>query len=630
MTRRLTSVQALENLRDSLLAGRDPQRPVIALCAGTGCQACGCGKVAAAFDNAIRDQGLQGKVELRLSGCQLLCERGPLALVLPHGFFYQRLRPEDAAEVVETSAVGGKVIERLLYSDPATGKRYVRQEEVPFFSRQQRLLTANNGAIDPTKIEDYIAADGFRALARVLTGMKPEEVVALIRRSGLRGRGGGGYPTGVKWAQCRNAPSADGVRYIIGNGDEGDPGAFMDRSLMEDNAPLVIEGMTIGAYAIGKPGRPVGYLYVRNEYPLAVERLELALRQARELGLLGENILGTGFDFDIQINRGGGAFVCGESTALMASIEGFAGQPRAKYVHTVERGLNSKPTNLNNVETWANVPLVIERGAEWFSGIGTGDVSKDPWGGSTGTKIFALVGKVINTGLVEVPMGRTLREIIFDIGGGIRDGKKFKAVQTGGPSGGCLPEEALDLPVDFDNLTKAGSMMGSGGMIVMDEGTCMVDVARYFVDFLVEESCGKCVPCREGLTQLSHMLHAIVEGKATDETLVALEALSDVVRDASLCALGQTAPNPVLSTLKHFRGEYEAHIREHRCPAAVCKSLLTFGINDKCNGCLVCLRECPSGAITGERKKLHVIDPAKCTHCGVCQAVCKFNAVDVR
>jgi NADH-quinone oxidoreductase subunit F len=630
MTRRLTSVQALKELRETLVAARDPRRPVIALCAGTGCQACGCAKVAAAFDQAIRDQGLGGKVELRLSGCQLLCERGPLVLVQPHGFFYQRVRPEDAAEIVEQSALGGKVIERLLVADPATGRRYVRQEDVPFFQRQQRLLTAQNGRIDPTRIEDYLVVGGYGALARVLTEMKPEDVVALIRRSGLRGRGGGGYPTGVKWAQCRGAPSPDGVRYVIGNGDEGDPGAFMDRSLMEDNAAMVIEGMTIGAYAIGVPGAPVGFIYVRNEYPLAVERLELALRQARELGLLGENILGTGFNFDIQINRGGGAFVCGESTALMASIEGFAGQPRAKYVHTVERGLYNKPTNLNNVETWANVPLIVERGAEWFAGIGTGDVSKDPWGGSTGTKIFALVGKVINTGLVEVPMGRTLREIIFDIGGGIRDGRKFKAVQTGGPSGGCLPEALLDMPVDFDRLTEAGSMMGSGGMIVMDEGTCMVDVARYFVDFLVEESCGKCVPCREGLTQLSHMLHAVADGTATEATLTALESLAEVVHDASLCALGQSAPNPVLSTLKHFREEYLAHIREHRCPAAVCRALLTYTINDKCTGCMVCLKECPAAAITGEKKQLHVIDQAKCTQCGVCRAVCKLDAVDVR
>jgi NADH-quinone oxidoreductase subunit F len=630
MTRRLTSVQALEKLRETLLADCDPQRPVIALCSGTGCQACGCSKVAAAFEKAIRDQGLADKVELRLSGCQLLCERGPLALVQPHGFFYQRLRPEDAAEVIQMSALGGKVIERLLFTDPGTGQRYERQEDVPFYSRQQRLLTAHNGRIDPTKLEDYIAVGGYRALARVLTGMKPEEVVALIRRSGLRGRGGGGYPAGVKWAQCRKATSADGVRYIIGNGDEGDPGAFMDRSLMEDNAAMVLEGMTIGAYAIGTPGTPVGYIYVRNEYPLAVERLTLALEQTRELGLLGENILGSGFSFDIQINRGGGAFVCGESTALMASLEGYTGQPRAKYVHTVERGLNNKPTNLNNVETWANVPLIVERGAEWFAGVGTGDVSKDPWGGSSGTKIFALVGKVNNTGLVEVPMGRTLREIIFDIGGGIRDGRTFKAVQTGGPSGGCLPASFLDMPVDFDKLAAAGSMMGSGGMIVMDDGTCMVDVARYFIDFLVEESCGKCVPCREGLTQMSHMLHAIVGGKASEATLTALESLAEVVQDASLCALGQTSPNPVLSTLKHFRDEYLAHIREHRCPAAVCKALLTYTINDKCTGCMVCLKECPSTAITGEKKKLHVIDQALCTRCGVCRSVCKLAAVDVR
>jgi NADH:ubiquinone oxidoreductase subunit F (NADH-binding) len=404
----------------------------------------------------------------------------------------------------------------------------------------------------------------------------------------------------------------------------------MDRSLMEGNPHLVLEGMIIGAYAIGSPGKPVGYIYVRNEYPLAVDRLTRAIGQARERGLLGPNILGSGFDFDIRINRGGGAFVCGESTALMASIEGYAGQPRAKYVHTVERGLDNKPTNLNNVETWANVPVIVAKGAAAFAAVGTGDVSKDPWGGSAGTKIFALVGKVNNTGLVEVPMGRTLREILFDIGGGIRDGRKFKAVQTGGPSGGCLPESALDMPVDFDRLTAAGSMMGSGGMIVLDDRTCMVDLARYFIDFLVEESCGKCVPCRDGLTQMSHLLHAIVQGKATEATLARLEALCEVVRDASLCALGTSAPNPVLSTLQHFRDEYLAHIRERRCPAAVCRDLLAYSINEKCTGCMVCFKECPAHAITGEKKKLHVIDPAKCTHCGVCHAVCKLDAVDVR
>ena len=526
--------------------------------------------------------------------------------------------------------LGGKPIERLQYVDPVTGARAARQEDVGFYKHQMRVLLEHNGWIDPTSIEDYIAVGGYRSLGRVVGGMRPEDVVALVRQSGLRGRGGGGYPTGVKWAQCRNASAPDGVRYIIGNGDEGDPGAFMDRSLMEGNPHLVLEGMIIGAFAIGSPGKPVGYIYVRNEYPLAVERLTRALDQAREFGLLGRNILGSGFDFDIRLNRGGGAFVCGESTALIASIEGYAGQPRAKYVHTVERGLDNKPTNLNNVETWANVPLLIGKGAAAYAAVGTGDVSKDPWGGSTGTKIFALVGKVNNTGLVEVPMGRTLREIIFDIGGGIRDGRKFKAVQTGGPSGGCLPESSLDMPVDFDHLAAAGSMMGSGGMIVMDDGTCMVDLARYFIDFLVEESCGKCVPCREGLTQLSHLLHAIVEGRATEATLGRLEALTEVVRDGSLCALGQSAPNPVLSTLHHFRDEYLAHIREKRCPAAVCQVLLTYTINDKCTGCMVCFKECPAQAITGEKKKLHVIDPAKCTHCGVCRAVCKLDAVDVR
>ncbi|MDI7268148.1 MAG: NADH-ubiquinone oxidoreductase-F iron-sulfur binding region domain-containing protein [Myxococcota bacterium] len=619
------------------MARRDPRRPAVSVCAGTGCVACGALKLADAFGRETAARGLADKVDVRINGCHGFCERGPLVLVHPHGFFYQRVRPEDVGEILERSVLAGEQIERLQYVDPVTGARAVRQEDVPFYKHQLRVLLEHAGWIDPTAIDDYLAVGGYRALARVLTGMKPEEVVDLVRRSGLRGRGGGGFPAGVKWQECRKASSApggcsapDGVRYIIGNGDEGDPGAFMDRSLMEGNPHLVIEGMIIGAYAIGTPGTPVGYIYVRHEYPLAVERLTLALGQARELGLLGENILGTGFDFDIRINRGGGAFVCGESTALMASLEGFPGQPRAKYVHTVERGLYGRPTNLNNVETWANVPPIVERGVEWYTSIGTGDVSRDPWGGSKGTKIFALVGKVNNTGLVEVPMGRTLREIIFDIGGGIRDGRAFKAVQTGGPSGGCLPESLLDLPVDFDKLTEAGSMMGSGGMIVMDEGTCMVDVARYFVDFLVAESCGKCVPCREGLTQLSHLLHSIADGTAGEETLAAIEALCEVVRDAGLCALGQTAPNPVRSTIRHFRDEYLAHIRERRCPAAVCKALLTFTINDRCNGCTVCAKECPAAAIAGERKKPHVIDPARCTRCGVCRAVCKVDAVDVR
>jgi NADH:ubiquinone oxidoreductase subunit F (NADH-binding)/ferredoxin len=449
--------------------------------------------------------------------------------------------------------------------------------------------------------------------------MQPEEVIEEIKKSGLRGRGGGGFPTGRKWDFCRNAPSSDSIRYVICNADEGDPGAYMDRSLLEGNPHSVVEGMVIGAYAMGAHD---GYVYVRLEYPLALNNLGIALGQAREYGLLGQNILGSGFDFNVKVSRGGGAFICGESTALMASLEGRVGEPRPKHIHTALQGLYGKPTNLNNVETWANVPLIINRGADWYSQIGTE--------GSKGTKIFSLVGKINNTGLVEVPMGITLREIIYDIGGGIPRGKKFKAIQTGGPSGGCLPESLIDLPVDFDRLTDVGSMMGSGGMIVMDEGTCMVDIARYFVKFLTEESCGKCVPCREGLDRMLDILTDITEGRGKEGDIELLEELGGLLKETSLCALGTTASNPVLSTIKYFRGEYEAHIREKRCPAGVCKALITFIIDaEKCTGCGLCLRECPQEAISGEKKKPHVIDQSKCIRCGLCRDSCKFEAIIV-
>jgi NADH-quinone oxidoreductase subunit F len=628
MSTRLTSKKMLEDLRQEIQKSKDPKQPVIALCGGTGCQACGCRRVLAAIQQEIATQKLEGKLRIHLTGCQLLCERGPLVIVHPHGHFYQRVKPEDAAELCQ-AALTGKAISRLQYIDLAE-KHYLRQEDVPFYQSQMRLLTQYNGLLDPTRIEDYIGVGGYAALATVLTSMKPEQVIADITKSGLRGRGGGGFPAGVKWESCRQAPSSDGVRYLIGNGDEGDPGAFMDRSLMEDNAHMIIEGMAIGAYAIGTPGKPVGYLYVRNEYPLALERLASALQQARAYGLLGENILGSELNFDITINRGGGAFVCGESTALMASIEGAVGEPRAKHIHTVVAGLWDKPTNLNNVETWANVPLIINRGVDWFTSIGTGDVRTDPWGGSKGTKIFALVGKVNNTGLVEVPMGVSLRKIIFDIGGGIRDGRKFKAVQTGGPSGGCLPESLLDLKVDFDQLTEVGSMMGSGGMIVMDERTCMVDVARYFLHFLADESCGKCVTCREGLVQLCAIVDRVCAGNAREGDIALMEELGETVADASLCALGQTAPNPLRSTLRYFREEYEEHVHQQKCRARVCKSLIRFSvIPEKCIGCLLCKRKCPSLAVSGEAKEVHVIDQSKCIKCGVCEEVCRYDAIAV-
>ena len=503
----------------------------------------------------------------------------------------------------------------MLYHDPVSGEKKIYVKDITFYQKQNRLLLENNTRVDPTEIKDYLAINGYGALAKVLGKMTPEAVIDVVKLSGLRGRGGGGFPTGRKWESTRDAPGD--IKYVICNADEGDPGAYMDRSILEGNPHSVLEGMIIGAYAIGSNE---GYVYVRNEYPLAVSNLSTAIKQARELGLLGTNILGSGFSFDIKVNRGGGAFVCGESTALMASLEGKPGEPRAKYIHTSEKGLWDRPSNLNNVETWANVPMIINKGAKWFSGIGTPS--------SKGTKVFSLVGKINNTGLVEVPMGMTLREIIFDIGGGIPGGKSFKAVQTGGPSGGCIPENLLDIPVDYERLTEVGSMMGSGGMIVMDEDTCMVDLAKYFTNFLQEESCGKCVPCREGLRRMGEILKDITEGNASMEDLLLIEDLAGMLKDASLCALGATAANPVMSTLKYFRDEYVAHIIDHKCPAGVCRELITYGIDpDNCTGCGLCKKNCPPLAISGERKQTHVIDTEKCIKCGICYDVCKFEAV---
>jgi len=536
-------------------------------------------------------------------------------VIRPKRIFYQRGKPEDIPEIISETALNGNIIERLLYVDPVTNEKIIYEPDVPFYKRQTRTIFGANGEIDPTNIEDYIAVGGYSALSKALFHMSPEEIIEEVKKSGLRGRGGGGFPTGRKWQSCRDAK--DDIKYVICNADEGDPGAYQDRSLLEGNPHSVLEGMIIGAYAIGSHQ---GYIYVRNEYPLAVRHARIAIEQAMDYGLLGEDILGSGFDFTVTINKGGGAFVCGESSALMASLEGKIGEPRAKYIHMSEKGLWDSPSLLNNVKTWANVPLIINKGAEWYSQIGTA--------GSKGTMIFSLVGKINNTGLVEVPMGITLSEMIYDIGGGIPNGKKFKAVQTGGPSGGCIPEQYLHTPVDFDELTKLGSMMGSGGMIVMDEDTCMVDVARYFIEFLKGESCGKCVPCREGLNRMSEVLNKITQGKGKREDLDILEDLAGILSGGALCALGRTAANPVLSTLHYFRDEYIAHIDEKRCPAGVCRDLIQYSIDpEKCEGCLRCLRACPTGAISGERRKPHTLNQGMCIRCGACYDVCKFGAV---
>ncbi len=621
---RLSSPQELEKYRNEILSKRNPDQPIITVCGGTGCHASGCQAVVKAFKEVLQEKAQGNGIGLRVTGCHGFCERGPLVVIHPQKVFYQKVKPEDVPAIFQETVLKGKVIQDLLYEHPVTGEKIASEEEVPFYQRQKRIIFGNNGSIDPTHIEDYIAVGGYRALVKALFSMKPVEIIEEIKKANLRGRGGGGFPAGLKWEQCRNAPGT--IKYVVCNADEGDPGAYMDRSLLEGNPHSVLEGMIIGAFAIGSNE---GYIFVRHEYPLALENIGIAIEQARERGLLGKDILGSGFDFDIKISRGGGAFVAGESTALMATIEGNVGEPRAKHIHTVISGLYDRPTNLNNVETWANVPVIINEGADWYRRIGTE--------GSKGTKIFSLVGKVNNTGLVEVPMGITLREIVYDIGGGIPGGKKFKAVQTGGPSGGCIPESMIDLPVDFDRLTEVGSMMGSGGMIVMDENTCMVDVAKYFMNFLKDESCGKCTSCREGTKRMHEILTEITEGRGKIEHIQLLEELGWVTMEASLCALGGTAPNPVLSTLKYFRQEYEEHILNKRCPAKVCRALLQYRvISEVCKMCGACAKACPSEAITGKRKTKKVegepyrIDPEKCIRCGMCFEACKFEAIEVR
>jgi len=613
--KRLRDPDDLRRTREALCRQRTASSRRVRVCIGPGCAAKGANKLYDLFRKAVEETGADVEIETKGVGCHGLCERGPIVIVDPGDIFYQRVEEPDVAEIFRETVLGGRVVERLLYQDPATGRKATTADEIPFYKAQQRIALAHNGMIDPGSIDDYVGAGGYSALVKVLTEMTPEEVVSEVERSGLRGRGGGGFLTGRKWRSCRSAPGEP--KYVICNGDEGDPGAFMDRAVMEGDPHAVLEGMTIGAYAIGSSQ---GYIYVRNEYPLSVVRLGQAMEQSRNLGLLGQNLLGTGFSFDIRINRGGGAFVCGESTALMASLEGRPGEPRAKYVHTVEHGLWDQPTNLNNVETWANVPHIINRGSEWFASLGTE--------GSKGTKVFCLVGKITNTGLVEVPMGITLRRIIDEIGGGVKDGKAFKAVQTGGPSGGCIPARYLDTPVDFDELTKLGSMMGSGGMIVMDEDTCMVNVARYFLNFLQDESCGKCTPCREGIAQMLYIVDRITHGEGQPGDVEKLEAVAELMEGTALCALGKTAANPVLSTVRYFREEYDAHILEKRCPAKQCRGLFRYEIDpEACKACGICRENCPADAIAGEKKVPHVIDQDKCTRCGMCLDKCPFSAV---
>ena len=595
----------------------DIYRAHVLCCGGTGCTSSGSAQIIERFEQKIKEAGLEKEVKVVRTGCFGLCEAGPVVIVYPEGTFYSRVKVEDVDEIVSEHLLKGRHVQHLVYTDHATHEQNANKglQDINFYKHQKRVALRNCGVIDPENIDEYLAFDGYKALEKALTSMTREQVIDEILKSGLRGRGGGGFPTGLKWKFTYNSQADQ--KYVACNADEGDPGAFMDRSVLEGDPHCVLEAMAIAGYAIGASE---GYIYVRAEYPIAVKRLEIAIRQAHEYGLLGENIFGTGFNFDIKIRLGAGAFVCGEETALMRSIEGKRGEPTPRPPFPAVKGLFAKPTMLNNVETYANVAQIILNGADWFASMGTEK--------SKGTKVFALGGKINNTGLVEVPMGTPLRTIIYDIGGGIPNGKKFKAVQTGGPSGGCLPAELLDTPVDYDNLIAAGSMMGSGGMIVMDEDNCMVDIARFFLDFTVDESCGKCTPCRVGTRRMLEILERIVNGKGEEGDIERLEELANTIKSTALCGLGQTAPNPVLSTLKFFRSEYEAHIREKRCPAHHCRALLHYVINpDLCRGCTACTRVCPVEAISGELRKPHQIDTSKCLKCGACAEKCKFHAI---
>jgi NADH:ubiquinone oxidoreductase subunit F (NADH-binding)/(2Fe-2S) ferredoxin len=615
---KIKTIKSLEALRKRILKDRKKIQSTLVMCGGTGCQASRCQNVIDAVKNELDKQGLAKRVYIRTTGCHGFCEQGPLMVIEPQNIFYCHISPDDAHEIVAKTIGDNEVVERLLYIDPVSGKRIQTEAEVPFYRAQDRHLLAQNRLVDPCSIEDYIAMGGYAAFAKALFEIPPESIVREIKDSGLRGCGGGGFPTGRKWSECRKAPGDE--KYVICNADEGDPGAYMDRCVLEGNPHLVLEGMMIGALAIGALQ---GYVYVRNEYPLAVKHTRVAVEQAREIGLLGANILGSSFSFDLDIARGGGAFVCGESTALMSSLEGKVGEPRPKDVHTVTEGLWHKPTTLNNVETWANVPAIILNGSSWFASKG----SKK----SKGTKILALTGHIKNTGLVEVEMGTTINSVVFDIGGGGSNGNSIKAVQTGGPSGGCLPASKFNLPVDFDELAKAGSMVGSGGMVVMGQETCMVDVAKYFLAFLQDESCGKCVPCRMGIDRMLEIITDITEGNGTLEQIGLLEELGSTVSQTALCGLGKTAANPVLSTLRYFRDEYETHINEKKCSAGVCQALITYSVDPEiCTCCGICKRGCPHGAIVGKKKQVHAINLDLCQKCGICKSECDFEAIQVK
>jgi NADH:ubiquinone oxidoreductase subunit F (NADH-binding)/(2Fe-2S) ferredoxin/Pyruvate/2-oxoacid:ferredoxin oxidoreductase delta subunit len=612
---RINSSADLESIRDAILKQQGAFTKNIRIC-NTGCRARKSLKVSTALSQEITARGLADKVAIKETGCHGFCELGPILVIEPGNIFYCHVKAEDIPEIISETILDDRIIDRLLWHDPQSGA-ITCEKDLPFYREQKKHVSGNCGKIDPTDINDYIANNGYTALCKVLTTMSSKKVVETVIASGLRGRGGGGFPAGIKWRLCASAPGD--VKYIIANGDEGDPGAFMDRSLMEGDPHSIIEGMIIGAFAIGASQ---GFLYVREEYPIAIEHLALAIKEAEEYGLLGDNILGTGFGLSLKINKGAGAFVCGEETALMVSIEGKSGTPRSRPPYPAFEGLWGKPSVLNNVESFANITQIFRNGADWYGSIGTQ--------GSKGTKIFSLVGKVKNTGMVEVEMGTTLREIIFDIGGGIRDGRNFKAVQTGGPSGGCIPLSKIDMPVDYDSLREAGAIMGSGGMIVMDETSCMVDVARYFLNFLLFESCGKCVPCREGLQQMHAIMTNICEGRGEEGDMELLSELAGFMATASLCALGGTAGNPVLSTIRYFRNEYEAHIFDKKCSAGVCKNLFAYKIDeDICNGCTLCAVKCPEDAVSGEKKKPHTIDAETCVKCGICFSLCKFNAIKV-